>query len=425
MDLEVKPTREVSGKIAPSPSKFYTQFATATALLAEGKSLLKSPLLVDDTRNLAKAIESLGATTKRSKKSWAIWGNGRSINPSGQVVDAKKSIIGLSLLTSLSALTSRLMIVTGKSQTRSRSVPSLLSALHELGADVHSTKSDESPPLVTFESEIEGGKISLDEDTDPRFLPAFLLLTPYAEKKVELKLIPEFKTRTTNMAVKIMEKGGVGVSTTQRRLRVSPGEYEPLEVTPPLDVFSTFPYVLGAILTGSELRISKIGKAENVDAFASLLEKMGVDLKRTSRSLWIKPSQEIGGRRYGLEKFPEAIPFAAVLACAAKGRTRIINAERSRNMKCDRISVMAEGLRKMGARIEENEDGLIVEGPAELEGAKVDGREDDGVVAALGIAGFLAEGKTIVKNRAETLRESYPRFVSTFQNLGAEMGYKS
>lgn len=94
-------------------------------------------------------------------------------------------------------------------------------------------------------------------------------------------------------------------------------------------------------------------------------------------------------------------------------------------MKSDRISAMAEGLERMGAKIEEKKDGLVIDGPAELEGAKVNGYEDDAVVAALGVAGLLAEGETIVKNRAETLRETYPRFVSTFQNLGAEMSYRS
>lgn len=425
MDLAVAPVQKLDGKITPSPSKFYTQFATAAALLADEKSVVKSPLLVDDARGLVKAIEDLGATTKRTKKNWKIWGTGCPPKPASQKIDAKKSIMCLSLLTSLSSLTSRLMVINGKKQVRSQSVKTLLDALQKLGVDVHSTKSDESPPLVTFESEIKGGKISLSENTNPRFLPAFLLLTPYAKEKVELRLVPEFKTPVTEMAVEIMKKSNIDISTTQRRLRVEPGEYKSFEVTPPLNMFSTFPYVAGAILTGSKLRIAKISKAKNVDAFTSLLEKMGVKLERTSRSVKISSSQEIRGRRYSLKGFSETIPFAAVIACIANGKTRIINAERARNMKSDRISAMAEGLERMGAKIEEKKDGLVIDGPAELEGAKVNGYEDDAVVAALGVAGLLAEGETIVKNRAETLRETYPRFVSTFQNLGAEMSYRS
>lgn len=425
MDLIVEPSNKVSGKVKPAPSKFYTQFATTIALLAEGKSSIKSPLLVDDTRSLVKAIESLGATTKRSKKSWSIWGDGIPLNPSGQVIDAKKSMRGLSLLTSLTALTSRVMIVTGKQQVRSRPIPSLLQTLRKLGIDVHSTKSDESPPLVTFESEIKGGKISLNKNTDPYFLPALLLLAPYAAEKVELKLIPKFKNHITKMAVEIMKESGVDVSTTERRLRVPKTEYQPLKIKPPLDIFSTFPYLVGAIITKSKLRISKISKSRNVEEFTALLEKMGIKLEKTSRSVKIPPNQEIKGRRYSLEKFPEVTPFAAVLACFAKGKTRIINIKKARNMKSDRVSTIANELQKMNVDTEEKENELIIEGPAELKGAEVNGWKDDAIVAALSAAGLIADEKTIVKNRAETLRESYPKFVSTFQNLGAKTSYRS
>ncbi|KXA88699.1 hypothetical protein AKJ57_06455 [candidate division MSBL1 archaeon SCGC-AAA259A05] len=425
MDLEIEPTQEITGKIEPSPSKFSTQFATAVALLAKGKSVLNSPLLADDTRSLIKAIDGMGATIKRSKKRWSIWGTGSPLNPTGQVADSKKSIVGLSLLTSLSALTSRVMIVTGKSQVRSIPVPSLLKALQELGMDVHSAKSDDTPPLVIFESGIKGGKITLPDDTDPQFLPAFLLITPLTEEGTELKFRSEFKTWTTREAVEIMKEGGIDVTTTERRLKVSPGQYEPLEITPPLDAFSTFPYALGAILTGSEFRISKVSKARNVEEFTSLLEKMGVKLKKTSRSVWIKSDQEIKSRRYSLGEHPEVLPFAAVLACTAQGKTRIINIQKARHMKSDRISAIVKGLQKMGAQVKDEGNELVLGGPADLKGAKVNGHEDDAVVAALAVAGLSADGKTIVKNRAETLRESYPRFVSNFQNLGGNISYRS
>ncbi len=130
------------------------------------------------------------------------------------------------------------------------------------------------------------------------------------------------------------------------------------------------------------------------NSFTSLLEKMGIAIKKTSRSIWIKPSQEIKSKRYSLEELPGIVPFAAVLACVGNGKTRIMNIKKARNMKSDRISAVSKGLQKMGADIEEKEDELIIEGPAELEGAEVDGHEDDAIVAALGVAGLSAEGKT-------------------------------
>ena len=84
---------------------------------------------------------------------------------------------------------------------------------------------------------------------------------------------------------------------------------------------------------------------------------------------------------------------------------------------------MAKALRRMGAKVRETRDGLIIDGPSDLRGCEVDGCNDYGVVAALLVAGLLAKGQTVVKNGAEALRTSYSRFVSTFQKLGAEVGY--
>ncbi len=425
MDLIIESSEEVSGKVEPSPSKFYTQFASVISLLTDGKNVINSPLLVDDTRELVKAIETMGGTSKRSKKKWSIWGTGKFPKPSGQYVDSRKSLMSMSLLTSLSALASRIMVVTGNKQVRSRYVPSLIDSLGKIGVDVHSTKSDETPPLVIFESNLEGGKFNLDKDMDPRFLPAFLLLTPYPEEGVELELDPVFDNFITDMALDLMEKSGIGFEKEEDVLKIENSDYETFEVTPPLDLFSTLPYVIGAVITGSELEISKLDKSVNFEDFVSLLDRVGIDFEKEENSMRILENQELEDGEYSLSDFPQVLPFLAVLGCFSKGKTRIRDAERARNMKSDRISAMCMGLEKMGCSVEEKEDGLVIDGSAELEGVEVDGQKDDAIVAALGTAAIIAEGKTVVKNRAETLRESYPHFVSTFKDLGAEIGYGS
>ncbi len=86
---------------------------------------------------------------------------------------------------------------------------------------------------------------------------------------------------------------------------------------------------------------------------------------------------------------------------------------------------MTHGLRRMGAKVIERRNGMTIHGPAELEGHTVDGRDDYAVVAALAALGLIAEGKTTIKNRAEALRTSYPGFITTFQNLGADIGYSA
>ncbi len=425
MDLIIENTDEISGEVTPNPSKFQTQYATVIGLLADGESIIHSPLIVDDTRELAKAIEDMGGTTKRSKTKWKVWGNGKDIQPASQVTDAKKSIMGLSLLSAVSSLTSRLMISTCKSQLRDLPVPSLLKNLQELGLDIHSVNKDEKPPLVIFQSDIEGGKISFDEAGDPRFLPAPLLLTPFAQEEVEITSYPQKSPRYVDASLKMLKEGGIEVSKENQKITISRGEYEPIEITPSLDMFSTLPYITGAIITNSKIEIKEIKEASNLEELKSLLDDLNIEYESNGEVLTIKKTSNIDSFDIDLEQYPGIIPFLAVLACRAEGETEITNAERARKMKSDRITGIAEGLSKLGANIEEKEDGITVKGPSKLVGDVVNGYHDPALVSALGVAGLTAEGKTQVKNRAETLRQTYPEFVTVFKDLGAEMSYST
>lgn len=425
MDLVIEETEEITGSVTPSPSKFETQFATAIGALADGETIIKSPLIVDDTRDFAKGVEDLGRTTKRTKSKWKVWGEGTEFIPETQAVDAKKSIIGLSLLSSLSSLASRLMVNNCKRQLRELPVPSLLDNLQKIGVDIHSSNQDEKPPLITFDCKLEGGEISLDAKGDPRFLPAFLLLSPLAEDGVKLDSYPGKNSLYLKKSLEFMKKAGIEISQEEDILRIPEGDYEPIEIEPSLNIFSTFPYVTGALLTRSELEIKKADKALNLDDFENLLKDLGIEFTKEESKITIEPDQKIKTSEINLKSTPAMLPYIAVLATDAEGETIIKGAEKARKMKSDRIEGITEGLSELGAKIEETNDGLKVKNSTNLEGALVDGRYDPVLVAALGVAGLISEERTQVMHRAESLRQSYPQFVTTFKDLGAKMSYST
>jgi len=91
----------------------------------------------------------------------------------------------------------------------------------------------------------------------------------------------------------------------------------------------------------------------------------------------------------------------------------------ARLKETDRIAVMAAELKKMGADVEELEDGLAVRGTG-LRGAAVSGHHDHRVVMALAVAGLAAEGATTV-DTAEAMGVTFPDFVEKMTQCGAEM----
>jgi 3-phosphoshikimate 1-carboxyvinyltransferase len=191
-------------------------------------------------------------------------------------------------------------------------------------------------------------------------------------------------------------------------------------------VVGAAPFIVAAGLLDSRLRVRGMKEISFRDLnFLKALKSFGLKLCTSGKLIEVEGKYRLRGTKLDLSWAPELLPLMAVLSCAASGKTLIRNAEEARTMKSDRISAIAQELRRMQARVLEQSDGLVIQGPAKLKGCEVDGHGDYAVVSALAVAGLLAEGKTVIKNGADALSVSYSRFVSTFQSLGAEMSYSS
>jgi 3-phosphoshikimate 1-carboxyvinyltransferase len=105
----------------------------------------------------------------------------------------------------------------------------------------------------------------------------------------------------------------------------------------------------------------------------------------------------------------DEVPVLVVAACFARGTTVIRDAGELRAKESDRIRSMARELTRMGARIEELPDGMVVHGPVRLRGASCRSYRDHRVAMALAVAGLLAEGETVIQG-AECAAVSYPGF---------------
>jgi len=108
-----------------------------------------------------------------------------------------------------------------------------------------------------------------------------------------------------------------------------------------------------------------------------------------------------------------------VLGCCAEGQTTLTNVAQARVKETDRITVMAKELAKMGARITEQPDGLVINA-SPLTGTSVHGHHDHRVVMALAIAGLCATGTTTI-DTAEAVAVTYPTFVKSMKQLGANI----
>jgi 3-phosphoshikimate 1-carboxyvinyltransferase len=417
MNLVISPSASISGELEAPPSKLYTQISTAIAILADGKSTIESPLRVLDTTVMLRAAESLGATVKRSQDRWSIWGLGGKITTDKNVVDAKNSGTAIGLLTGIATLSRTSIVLNGDAQLRSRPMPTLLKALRGLGADVCSIRPDDSPPFLAFGGGLSGGRAKL-KDLRVRFLPAVLIAAPYARRKVELIL----REKVPEPVKEIMKAAGVKLAESRNRISVPKQPYHSFSYQVPREIAGAAPFLVAAGLSGSKIKITNLKRiSERDEVFLRYLKSFGFKVQISKNVVYAEGRKKLKAARLDLSSCPELLPLLAVVACEAGGKTLLYNAEDARAMKSDRISAIANELRRMKAKLLERNDGLLIRGPTKLKGCEVDGHGDYAITSALVVAALSAENNTTIKNGFDSLGYNFSRFISTFQNLGAEI----
>ena len=135
---------------------------------------------------------------------------------------------------------------------------------------------------------------------------------------------------------------------------------------------------------------------------------------RNGYSVFSKPMR---GIVFSARNAPDLVPIISVLACAAQGTTRIINAGRLRFKESDRLRTVSVNLRALGAEIEEDADSLTIRGGGTLRGGEVDGSGDHRIVMAMAVASTICEEPVVIRGW-EAVEKSYPTFFEDFRSLG-------
>ncbi|MCF6093372.1 3-phosphoshikimate 1-carboxyvinyltransferase [Microaerobacter geothermalis] len=202
----------------------------------------------------------------------------------------------------------------------------------------------------------------------------------------------------------------------------------PEEVTVPGDISSAaFFLVAGAIVPNSQLLLKNVGLNPTRIGIIHVLKRMGAKMQEENyRHFGNEPaadliisSSSLKGTVIEGSEIPtliDEIPVIAVLATQAEGITIIRDAEELKVKETNRIDTVVSQLKKMGAKIEGTEDGMIIEGPTPLTGDHVDSFGDHRIGMAMAIAGLVAKGETTISN-AGAINVSFPNFADILSKI--------
>ncbi|MGA1823169.1 MAG: 3-phosphoshikimate 1-carboxyvinyltransferase [bacterium] len=413
---------ELKGQVQIPGSKSHTIRAIALASLADGTSIIKSPLDSFDTQAAINAYRSLGADITKEDDRITIKGVNGAVKPPEDIIDVLNSGTTLRIaLGSAALLAEGYAVLTGDEQIRSRPMGPLCKSLNDLGAHVFSTQNNDKCPIVVG-GMLRGGVTTLEAITS-QYLTSLLINGPLAEADIRI-LVPVLHEKpyvyiTLNWLKELGIKVGHNKDLSEVLIPGCQG-YKSFEKSIPADFSSaTFFLAAGAIHNNSILvKGLDMNDPQGDKAVIDYLKQMGATVSFEPEGIRVEAGELIGNE-IDLNATPDALPMMAVLACFAQGKTSLRNVPQARLKETDRIAVMAKELGKMGAKITEMDDGLIIE-EAPLTGTEVCGHKDHRVVMALSIAGLSSRGETII-NDIEAVGVTYPGFFKTLESLGAHL----
>ncbi len=420
MKLRVRQSA-LRGEVTMPGSKSHTIRGLIIGSLADGESRLLRPLDASDTRSCVGVCRALGAEVDTSDaECWRVTGTAGRPSAVPEPVDVGNSGTTLFLAMGAAALCDGLTEFTGDEQTRRRSAEPLLAALRGLGATARSKLDNGCAPLVVGGG-LKGGSVSIECPTS-QYMSSLLIACPLAEGDSEITAPLLNEKPYVAMTCCWLADCGIRLEASDDlqhfRIRGSQS-YRAFERAIPADFSSATFFLAAAAVTGSEifLRGLDMEDTQGDKAVVGMLQQMGCEVGVEPGGVRIRGPERLRGATFDLNATPDALPAMAVAGCFADGQTRLLNVPQARLKETDRISAMARELTRLGGRVKELPDGLLVEG-SRLRGAAVDGRGDHRIVMALAVAGLAAEGETTV-GTSEAISITFPEFVRLMRGLGA------
>ena len=411
---------KISGQIVCPPNKSYTHRAIFLASLAGKNSAVENILLSADTSATIDTCKKFGAEIE-VKNSSIIVKNPIKIGTKVPKINTENSGTTIRIASGIASLFSEEITLTGDSSLQKRPMQPLLDALTSIGAQCSST--DGKPP-IKIKGKIAGGEVKIPGNFSSQFISSLLICAPLTENGINLTIEGNLVSKPyLDATIATMRKFGVTVQTLipYKRYNISPQIYKESAFTVPID-FSSLALLLSAIILNGEDVVVKgnIGNLPQGDElFIDILEQLGVIVSMDDDHIKIQSPEKLNGGKFDLSNSPDLLPPLAILALKSSSPIEIFNVKHARLKETDRIAIVSRELVKLGMKIQENDDGLILEASEKLSRADLISEEDHRLFMAFCIAGMYVGDCTVTD--PESVKISYPNFIEEMNRMGAKI----
>ena len=427
--LTIQPGAALRGETTVPGDKSISHRALMLGGIAEGTSQIKGWLPAGDTNATLNCMRALGVDIKQHNIT-SLTITGGALKQPAAPLDMVNAGTGIRLLAGILAGQPFESVLDGSEQLRRRPMKRITDPLREMGADI--SDHDGYAPLTIRPAQLHG--ITFEQEVASAQVKSCVLLAGlFADGPTTVIESGPGRDHTERM----LRAMGADITVDGDTITLRPGaRLQACDFTVPGDFSSAaFLLVAGILVPESQVMLTGVNTNERRTGLLDVLSTMGasiiLDKEREEGGEpvadLIVESQSLSGTEVGGEdvvRMIDEFPVLMVAATQADGSTRVRDAEELRVKETDRIAIMAGELRKMGAEVEEHEDGFALDGGQPLNGATVDSHDDHRIGMSLAVAALVAEGETIIED-AGCIHDSFPGFEDVLKKLGATLTWQA
>jgi 3-phosphoshikimate 1-carboxyvinyltransferase len=427
----ITPGGSIDGVVELPGDKSISHRYAIIAALAEGKSEIANYASAADCRSTLECLRRLGVEIEVSDRLVRVAGVGLGgLKEPRRPLDAENSGSTMRMLAGVLAGQPFTSTLTGDDSLRKRPMRRVIEPLRQMGAEIESREGDRAP------IEIRGGRLHAIDYTTP---------IPSAQVKSAILLAGLFADGVTTVRESVctrdhtevaLREFGADIEGKRGTLRIHPRpKLTGRQLTVPGDLSGgVFLIAAALVLPESSLMLHNVGLNPSRARVIDFLISIGAPVHIASVQLRngelvgdvaVRYAPLVGGAISGAQvaEMIDELPMLAALGPFTEKGIEIHDAKELRVKESDRIATLAEGLRAMGADVEEFPDGMRVAGRSAgtLRGAKIEPHGDHRIAMALSVAALGAKGETVIRD-SDCVGVSFPEFFATIERLrGAQV----
>ena len=414
------------GELAVPGDKSISHRSVMFGALSEGITEAENFLTGADCLSTISCFRQMGISVEQNGTSVVVHGKGLHglTRPSG-IIDAGNSGTTVRLLSGILAGQPFDSMITGDASIQKRPMKRVMTPLSQMGASITSVHENGCAPLQIKGSPLHGIHY-LSPVASAQVKSCVLLAGLYADTPTSVTE-PAISRNHSELMLRYF---GADIQCEGTTSTVLPDpRLVGQKVNVPGDISSAAYFIAAALLVpGSEVLLKNVGINPTRDGMLRVVRAMGGDVTLVNENTdGAEPCADLLIRSSSLhattiegELIPtliDELPVIAVLAAFAEGTTVIKDAAELKVKESDRIAVMAENLKRMGADVEPTDDGMVIHGGRPLHGATINPYLDHRIAMSFAVAALAADGETKIQD-ADCVKISYPGFYTDLEGLG-------